>query len=318
MGTPAWAVPVLRQLIAHAASAPWELAGVVTQPDRRQGRKRQHTVHSPVKTEALAHDLPLLQPATFRRNPAAVAQLASWQPDLIVVAAFGQILPRTVLRLPAQGCINVHASLLPALRGASPIAEALLSGLSVTGTSIMLMDAGMDTGPVLAQARMPIAPDDTTLCLGERLSHQGAALLVETLPRWLAGQIEPQAQDALPGTVSVCSLWQKEKGLIDWQQSGRYIERQVRACYPWPCAYTQWQGQLFKIWEATWHPVAGSCLLPGQIEMTASGLGVHTGEGMLILRKVQLAGKKAMAIRAFLTGAGRTMPGTRFDLQGPS
>ena len=316
MGTPAFAVPALRALVQGAAAGHWELAGAVTQPDRRQGRSRRLRF-SPVKEEALKHALPLLQPETFRRNPRAADALAAWRPDAIVVVAYGQILPRSVLRIPPLGCLNVHASLLPALRGPSPIATALLQGLSETGTSLMLLDAGMDTGPILAQAVLPIARKDTAQSLGERLARQGAALLRETLPRWLAGQIEPRAQSAYDEPPTTCALWRKENGQIDWRRPATDIERLVRACYPWPGAYTFWQGQSFKILAADCAGATDEAGPAGRIVAgKPSGLAVQTGQGRLYPLRVQLAGRKAMDIEAFCLGAGRRMIGTRFDAAG--
>ena len=210
MGTPEFAVPSLTALHNHAPEQGWELVAVVTQPDRPAGRGKK-VVASPVKEQAERYGLPVLQPTSFRKQPDAVAALAALAPDLLVVAAYGLILPRAVLALPTHGAINVHASLLPAYRGASPIAAAILDGLGTTGVSIMLMDQGMDTGPVLAQAKQTIRSGDTTASLSERLASQGAELLVATLPRWLAGEITPIPQDQLPGEPSVCSLIKKEE-----------------------------------------------------------------------------------------------------------
>ncbi len=312
MGTPALAVPALTRLLEEQTRGLWQVTGVVTQPDRRQGRKRQ-PVASPIKEMACARGLPLLQPETFRRNPQARDALAAWRPDLVVVMAFGQILPRSVLRIPPHGCINIHTSLLPALRGASPIATALLQGLTVTGTSIMLMDAGMDTGPVLAQAEMPIKPRDTALSLGARLSRQGAEMLVQTLPRWLAGELPPVDQTCLPGTVSVCGLWSKSAGRIDWTQPAEHIERQIRACHPWPGAFSQWQGRLFKIQQARWQADLSLPHPAGHLVMIGDRLGIQTGDGVLFPLQVQLAGKSEMSIAEFLRGTGRGMPGTQLD-----
>ena len=299
MGTPDFAVPALRRLHEQSAAAGWQIAAVVTQPDRPAGRGRQLAA-SPVKQYALAHGLPVLQPATLRKAPDAVAALAALQPDLIVVAAYGLILPRSVLELPTFGCINVHASLLPAYRGASPIAAALLDGLAETGVSIMLMDAGMDTGPVLRQARTAIAADETTATLTPRLAEQGAALLVETLPAWLTGAAPPIPQEELPGAVSICRLIAKDAGRIDWRRPAAQIERMTRAYTPWPAAYTTWRGEPLKILRAAVLPGAGE---PGRVVATPQGPAVGAGEGLLLLLEVQPAGKRAMGARSFLNGA---------------
>lgn len=209
MGTPEFAVPSLAALAAGAAA----VVAVVTQPDRPSGRGQQLAM-SPVKAFALAHGLPVWQPPTLK-TPEVVAMLAELRPDVIVVAAFGQILRPNVLDLPPHGCINVHASLLPRWRGAAPVQAAILAGDQVTGSTIMRMDPGMDTGPILAQAALTIAPRDTGGTLTARLAQQGADLLAETLPRWLAGEITPRPQDASLATL--CRPLRKEQGVIDWR-----------------------------------------------------------------------------------------------------
>lgn len=299
MGTPDFAVPALQALHAHAPQQGWSLVAAVTQPDRPAGRSKR-LVASPVKEQALAYGLTILQPARLRRDPEAVAALAALTPDLLIVAAYGVILPKQVLAIPSYGCINVHASLLPAYRGASPITAAILDGREETGVSIMLMDAGMDTGPVLAQARQPIHPDDTTPRLSERLATQGAELLVATLPRWLAGEIAPKPQSSLPGVPSTCKLIRKEDGVIDWHLPAAQIERMTRAYTPWPSAHTHWRGEPFKIQQAE---VCSGSAPAGQVIATADGPAVGTGEGLLLLRTVQPAGKRALDARSFLHGA---------------
>ncbi|MEZ4732474.1 MAG: methionyl-tRNA formyltransferase [Caldilineaceae bacterium] len=299
MGTPAFAVPSLRALQEQAAQQNWDVVAVVTQPDRPAGRGKK-VVASPVKQYAVAQGLPVLQPASLRKEPAAVDALRDLRPDLFVVAAYGQILRKEVLAIPTHGPINVHASLLPAYRGASPITAALLDGLTETGISIMLMDEGMDTGPVLAQAQTPIAPAETAATLGDRLAEQGAQLLVATLPAWLAGAITPTPQAELPGDPSLCRLIRKEAGQIDWQQPAVVIERMTRAYVPWPSAYTTWRGETFKIWQAA--VIAGQAA-PGLVVQTADGVAVGTGDGLLRLVTVQPAGKRQMEMRSFLNGA---------------
>ena len=299
MGTPAFAVPSLRLLHECGAQAGWQIVAVATQPDRPAGRGKQVTT-SPVKQFAVAHNLPVLQPATLRKAPEAVAAIAALQPDLIVVAAYGLILPRAVLEIPTYGCINVHASLLPAYRGASPITAALLDGLAETGVSIMLMDVGMDTGPVLRQASTVIAPEDTTATLSPQLAEQGAVLLVETLPAWLQGEIAPVAQNELPGAPSNCRQIAKDAGRIDWDQSATQIERMTRAYTPWPTAFTSWRGEPFKILRAAVLPGTAE---PGRVVTTHAGPAVGTGDGLLLLVEVQPAGKRPMAARSFLNGA---------------
>lgn len=302
MGTPDFAVPSLRALHEHADAQHWQIVGVVTQPDRPSGRGKKMAV-SPVKAYAQEIGVPILQPRSYRRQPEAVDALAALAPDLIVVAAFGQILPPLVLDIPTFGCVNVHASLLPAYRGASPINAVLLAGEEETGATIMLMDEGMDTGPILAQEITPIRSDDTTASLGQRLAADGAQLLVETLPHWLAGAIAPIDQEDLPGTPSTCRMIRKEAGRIDWSQPAAHIERMTRAYAPWPSAFTTWQGQNFKIWRAQVVDGAPSAdSPPGDVVDTANGPAIVTGEGLLGLLTVQPAGKRAMEIGSFLNG----------------
>jgi len=299
MGTPEFAVPGLRLLHEQATEQHWQVVAVITQPDRPAGRGNK-LVASPVKQYAVAQNIPVLQPVSLRKEPETVAAIRALAPDLLVVAAYGLILPKSVLQIPTSGAINVHASLLPAYRGASPIATAILDGRAETGVSIMLMDEGMDTGAVLAQARQPIQPTETTATLTELLANQGAQLLVETLPRWLAGALRPMPQAELPGEVSICRMIAKEAGQIDWRQPAIQIERMVRAYTPWPSAFTSWQGGLFKIWQAA---VAAGSAEPGRVVATPTGPAVGTGAGLLLLHTVQPAGKRSMDIRSFLNGA---------------
>ncbi len=291
MGTPEFSVPSLAALVEGG----YDVVAVVTQPDRPAGRGRK-VVPSPVKQYALNHGLKVLQPTSVRK-PETVAELAALRPDVIVVAAYGKILPPEVLTLPPKGCVNVHASLLPRHRGAAPIAAAILAGDTITGTTIMLMDEGMDTGPILAQATLEIQPDDTAITLGQRLARQGAELLAATLPMWLTGEIHPQPQPEEGATV--CRPIRKEHGRIDWARPAIEIERMVRAYQPWPGAYTSWQGQPLKILRA--HVAEGSAE-PGKVIPWEGGAAVGTGQGLLVLEEVQPAGKRAMSIQDFLRG----------------
>jgi methionyl-tRNA formyltransferase len=293
MGTPQFAVPTLWALDEHH-----EVVGVVTQPDGRAGRGRKVVV-SPVKQVALEQGLAFFQPKTLG-SPEVVAHLAEWRPDTIVVAAFGQLLPGPVLDLPPYGCINVHASLLPRYRGAAPIAAAILDGETITGVTIMHMDEGLDTGPILAQAECPIAPDETTASLTGKLAELGAQLLVETLGGWLGGAIPARPQDNAQATY--CSQLEKKDGLLDWSQPAAYLDRQVRACDPWPGAYTTWRGQRLKVLRANPQPCWQGEGRQGQVEEMGAGIGVITGQGALELLEVQLAGKKPMSAGLFARG----------------
>jgi len=293
MGTPEFAVPSLRALAdTH------QVVGVVTQPDRQAGRGRR-VIQSPIKEEALARDLPLFQPQSLRA-PEAIEQLAAWQPEAIVVAAFGQILRQNVLDLPPHGCLNIHASLLPRWRGAAPIAAAILAGDTATGVTIMRVDAGLDTGPVLAQQEVTIRPDDTRAELGERLANAGAELLTETLPAYLAGDLQPRPQPE--EGVTYAERLRKEDGLLDWSRPATELDRRVRAFNPWPGAFTTLRGKRFKVLQTTplleWQGDAP----PGTVIALADGAAVVTGKGALRLEAVQLAGKRPMDITAFLCG----------------
>ena len=290
MGTPDFAVPSLRAL-TEQANAGLAVAGVVTRPDKPVGRK-QRVVFSPVKQFALEHEIPVYQPGPLRR-PEALSLLRDLAPDLIVVAAFGPILPPDVLALPPHGCLNVHASLLPRWRGASPINAAILAGDAEAGVTIMLMDAGLDTGPALARRAIPIGADETAGELSDRLALLGAELLVETLPRWLAGVITPEPQDELRATMT--RLLQKSDGLLDWQRPADELARQVRAYTPWPGAFTTWEGHTLKILRVRAIPFETD-LPPGTCFASAgdASMAVICGQGALALEVIQLEGKRAM------------------------
>ncbi len=290
MGTPDFAVPTLRALYPSQ-----QIVGVYTQPDRPAGRGR-HLAISAVKAEAIRYNLPVFQPKSLR--PAtAVDELRAVEPELIVVAAYGLILPQGVLDIPIHGCLNVHASLLPKYRGASPIASAILAGESETGITIMLMDAGLDTGPMLSQRAIPIADGDTTGTLEQKLSVVGAELLMETLPRWIGGEITPQPQDESRATLT--RLIRKEDGLIDWSSSAYDIVRRLRAFDPWPGTFTVWRRQPLKILRAVAQPFGA----PMACAFKRNGsILVGAGEGSVELRAVQLAGKRAMTIAEFVRG----------------
>lgn len=296
MGTPDFSVPCLRALI----DSKHEVVGVICQPDKPVGRK-QILTPPPVKTEALAHDLRVLQPATLR-NGAGRAILEELQPDLVIVVAYGKILPPDFLAYPKYGCVNVHASLLPRYRGASPIHWAILNGDSETGVTTMQMDEGMDTGDILLVKKVPIGPDDTAEALFETLSGVGAEAMLETIEAVEAGTLHPVKQDNSQA-VNV-GLLTKQLGEIDWSKPALQIHNQIRGLYSWPGAYTYWNGTVLKIHKARLSEQSTS-KAPGTVVQTKGGLLIACGDGgCLELLEVQLAGKKRMDAAAFLNGSG--------------
>ena len=297
MGTPEFAVPSLEHLILNQ----YQVVAVYTQPDKTAGRGRS-LVSSPVKRAAINWGLPLVQPESLR-DAEVVAQLAEFHPDVIVVAAFGQILPQPVLDLPAYRCVNIHPSLLPKFRGASPVAAAVLAGSEFSGVSLMLMERGLDTGPVLARAQVAISAQDTTGSLTAKLSLVAAQLLLEVLPSWLGGGLVPRPQDDAEASYS--GTFSKQDGEIDWHISAVDIWRQVRAFHPWPGCYTRWQGKQLKIIEAvplSEKDVAATGQVVAPNKGTQAAFGVGTGEGILGVSRVQLEGKRAMLAAEFLRG----------------
>ncbi len=296
MGTPEFSVTPLQHLVLNQ----YEVAAVCTQPDRMAGRGRS-LASSPVKKVAEELGLPVIQPVNLKKED-VVVELADLRPDIIVVAAFGQILPQSVLDIPEFGCVNLHPSLLPEYRGASPVAAAILGGNEFTGVSMMLMDAGMDTGPVLAQAQIPVADWDTTGSLTSKLSLIAAQLLLDVLPSWVKGEITPRPQNDDEATY--CGTITKEEGEIDWRLPAVALWRRVRAFQPWPGCYTRWQGKQLKIIEAVPLSVK-KALGTGQVVAVGKekvGFGVGTGEGVLGVLEVQLEGKRAMSAVEFLRG----------------
>ncbi len=295
MGSPQFAVPIL-----DAVTHDYPVLAVYTQPDKPAGRGKTLTA-VPVAQWAAAHHLPIYQPRSFRKDPAAIEHLRALQPDVIVVAAYGLILPQAVLDIPRFGCVNVHGSILPRHRGAAPIAAAILAGDAETGITIMQMDAGMDTGPMLSVGREPIRSDDTTLSLGERMSILGAQLLIDTLPGYLNGSIKPHAQPS--DGVTYSPKINKSDAQIDWTRSAIEIDRAVRAYMPWPGAFTDWNGQLVKVLKTGIRDQGSGIRDQGTVIRLADGaIGVVTGDGVLELIEIQLAGRKAMSARDFVRG----------------
>ena len=293
MGTPEFAVPVLQTLIDTQT-----VVGVVCQPDKPAGRGRQLRP-PPVKLAATAAGIPVYQPRSLRREEAA-APLHEWRPEVIVVAAFGQILRPHVLDLPPHGCVNVHASLLPRWRGASPIQHALLAGDATTGVTLMRMDEGLDTGPMLVQEALAIRPDETAATLHDRLAVLGGGLLRRHLDNILAGRISPTPQP--DAGVTYAPLIAKDAGRLDWSRPAVELDRLVRAMTPWPGAFTPWGDETLKVLRARPAAVPLPDGPPGLVARTAAGLVVVTGAGGLLLDEVQLAGKRAMPAGDFARG----------------
>lgn len=297
MGTPQFAVPSLQALVEGG----YDVVAVYTQPDRKAGRG-QRPVSSPIKQLALSLGLEVVQPDSLR-DAEAVGRLKEFKPELVVVAAFGKILPREVLVTPKFGCLNVHPSLLPRHRGPSPVAAAILNGDAVTGVTIMLLDEGVDSGPILNQREVPLLEDDTTESLTSRLAEVGARLLIETVPLWVEGKIVPKAQDESQASYS--TVLSREAGEIDWRLSATELWRRVRAFHPWPGSYTWWKGKRLKVLGVVPLDIKLSAE-PGEVVALPRGLpaavGVATGKGILGLVSVQLEGKRQMSAEEFVRG----------------
>lgn len=302
MGTPDFSVPTLEALVASGH----EVVAVVTQPDKPKGRGKE--IHmSPVKECALQHNIPVYQPVRAR-DEAFVEEMRALNPDAMVVIAFGQILPKSLLDLPKYGCVNIHASLLPKYRGAAPIQWAVIDGEKESGVTIMQMDEGLDTGDMLAKAIVPLDEKETGGSLFDKLSEAGGRLCVETLAKLEKGEITPEKQGESP--TAYASMLDKKMGNIDWNKSAVVIERLVRGLNPWPSAYTHLDGKTLKIWACDVLPQSASKGESGEIlEVTKDAIHVQTGDGILVLREIQLAGKARMDAGAFLRGY-KVVPGT--------
>lgn len=294
MGTPDFAAGILKAILDSG----YTVTGVVTQPDRPKGRKKE-LCPCPVKELAVSHGLRVFQPRRVR-NEEAVAEIADMKPDLIVVAAFGQILPKELLELPPLGCVNVHASLLPAYRGAAPIQQSIIDGCEKTGVTIMQMDVGLDTGDIISVRECPIAPDETGGSLFDKLAVIGAELLVDTLPDIESGKAVrvPQPKEG----VSYVKMFKKEDGRIDWTESAESICRKVRGFDPWPSAFTTLDGKNFRIFKAHAENMgakgeAGTILTDREGRML-----IQAGSGYVCPDEVQIEGKKRMKTSDFLRG----------------
>jgi methionyl-tRNA formyltransferase len=299
-GTPSFAIPPLNALL-HAGE---EVVAVVTQPDKRKGRDRLLSP-PPVKEVAVEKGIQVLQPVNFK-DASFPDALNNLKPDLIVVVAYGKILPLRILSLPVHGCINIHASLLPKYRGAAPIQWAIIKGEKKTGITTMLMDEGLDTGDILLQKELEISPDDTADTLGKRLSETGASLLIKTIEHLKDGTFCPVPQT---GTPSYAPPLKKEDGRINYRSAAEDIRNMVRGMYPWPCAYCYLNGERIKITRVSVFDGSG---LPGRIEKAGDELIVGTGAGLLSIIELQPEGKRAMTSRDFL-GGRRLAAGAFFD-----
>ncbi len=309
MGTPDFAVPPLRRLHQEGH----ELIAAVTQPDKPKGRHGELSM-SDVKKAALELSVPVLQPIKAS-DPDFIESIRELRPDAIVVAAYGQILKKELLDIPPMGCINIHASLLPRWRGASPVAASIMAGDEYTGVSTMLMDAGVDTGDILLQERTAIGPEDTAGSLTDRLSEMGAELLIRTLEGLEEGKLKPTKQESTGIAFTYAGIMKKEQGDLDFSLSSEAAERQIRGLSPWPGAYTHIGGKLFKIHRAEaltdTDKKAGDILAaygekglePGRICILEDQLFIRCREGFLRLLEVQLEGKKRMSSEEFLRGS---------------
>jgi len=291
MGSPYFAATVLK-----AVSEVYQINGIVTQPDKPAGRGK---ILTPPPVKELARDLqiPMIQPRKLK-DEGVFEQLSAWKPDLIIVAAFGQILRSNILNLPPLGCINVHASYLPRWRGAAPIQAAILAGDETTGVSIMRMDEGIDTGDILNQKVVKIIPSDTTESLSVRLANEGAKLLLQTLPDYIIGNTVPQKQDDTQATYA--GMIRKEDGVIDLALSALEIERKVRAYNPWPIARLHHRDQEIQVYRARVEESVYA--LPGREDIIRKYPAIGTGRGWLILEEVQLPGKKRISGKDYLNG----------------
>jgi methionyl-tRNA formyltransferase len=299
-GTPEFPLAALDAIVVSSH----ELIGVWTQPDRPAGRGRKLTA-SPVKTRALGLDLPVHQPESLKSDEARQA-IQDAKPDVMVVVAYGLILPKAVLAIPRYGCLNIHASLLPRWRGAAPIQRAILAGDAETGVTIMQMDKGLDTGDVLAELKTPIREDDTSQSLHDRLAKLGAEALLPVLDA--LPEVDARKQDA--AGVTYAEKLSKEEARLDWLKSAEELARAVRGYNPWPVAYTDYQGQPLRIWRASWMPT-DTGQAPGTVlNAGREGIDVATGKGVLRILELQAAGGRAQSASDFANS--RALPGLRF------
>lgn len=305
MGTPDFAATILEEILKV-----YPVLGVVTQPDKPKGRSKEVTF-SPVKELAVKHELPVYQPVKAK-EPEFLEQLKVLSPDVIVVAAFGQILPKALLEIPKYGCINVHASLLPKYRGAAPIQYSVIDGEKETGITIMYMDVGIDTGDIILQDTVPISPEETGGSLFDKMAVQGAASIIKALRQMEAGEVTRTPQDNEKATY--VKMISKEMGKLDFTKSAQQLERLIRGLNPWPSAYTFLDGKSLKLWQASAEPVTdGQAHMfqeyePGMIaQVRDNALVIMTGDGLLVVKELQLEGKKRMPADSFLRGFSVTL-----------
>lgn len=305
-GTPEFAANSLAALLNQS----YQVVAVYTQPDRPAGRGRKLS-QSPVKQLALQHQLPVYQPLNFKTEQ-AVAELAALKPDLMIVAAYGLLLPQTVLSLPRLGCINVHASLLPRWRGAAPIHRALLAGDHQTGITIMQMDTGLDTGTMLYKRTMQILSDDTAGSLHDRLATLGAETLTESLTALMQGLLVAEKQD--DSQANYAAKLYKEEGRLVWSASATQLALQIRGLNPWPVAFCLLNDETLRIWQAEADSTLETTATPGTLTaIHKDSLEVATGQGVLKLTNIQLPGKRAQPVNALLNGHHLFTPGMRFS-----
>lgn len=299
MGTPALGQAMLEALIAEK----YNIVGVVTRPDRPVGRE-QTLEQSPVKVTATKHGIAVFQPE--RLNDEAIREIKEWKPDIIVVAAYGRILPKSLLELPGFGCVNVHTSLLPRWRGASPIQNALMAGDTETGVTLMLLNEGMDTGDIITKRACPIDPHERADALTLKLTQLGQALLIETLPLWVKRKVTaiPQSSEGM----TLCQLIEREDGHVFWNTSAQEIYNRFRGLYPWPGIFTFWKRGEDDIIRIKLHEISFQKLTPsedhllGHVFEIGDKIGVKTSEGVIFLEMIQPEGKTVMPARAFLQG----------------
>lgn len=294
-GTPEFAVPYLQGLLKDPD---FFISGVITQPDKPSGRKQELTP-SPIKLLAQDHNLIIYQPDKLKKDEVIIEKIKNDHPDLLVVVAYGQIIPQSILDLFPAGNINVHPSLLPKYRGASPIQNAILNGEKITGISIMLMDAQMDHGPILAQQTVTLTGEETNESLHLELAEIGVPLLIDTIKKYASGAVTPQLQDE--SAVTYCQLITKADGRLNWQESAEKIKQKIYAFYPWPATWTMLNGQRLKIFPPI-EIIKKTGQQPGQVEIANGELIVYCGQDALILQQIQLEGKKPTTAKDFIRG----------------